>query len=1178
MKNSNSPLNKSSSLHFIQPPEKFTDKHSQKHQKNGDHLYNDNHHYLNTGELVAYATEASRFDKNSSSSNLATYVQPPKQFAQQSTNHYLDHEINSKFNSSQRPNRRKVSDLNNLSCESKLKNNFSRSQDSILDDYLIQNQYEQPTNTNHQQLHKKKQKPKLSTFVQHPVQQQHSYPQMIASDYTTDDLYSSLEEPEPIYSYPSSSYINDNQPHSLQNNYLEQHYNDQIQPYSSFDPSINYHKSNVCSSVHNLNRKQDKIKQHSSFNQNIQPVKSINNRNSQSHHQLNYLHNSQKIYASNINYGNQQDYAVSSGHDSGYSMSTYQTIDRDRNLASKKTNNQNSSFYDPYSSLNQENQNLRGYSGMMKRSTSNTSDNYLDNLSTSCSSSKDLVSLPVVNYSSGLKNSLKAYSNVVDEFKLNKTSNLQTKSSISNLPMETVQRVKVQNSNDLYAQIDKTRKNSLKSSHNTSNNQNNHQTNKIQNLLEFYDQPSKLIKRADSLTNNSINHQVSNNKVNEQSSNNICKTTNSKMINHLTTEQLELYTEIEKKVKPIKNKLAIASSFDQSTTHNNESNTGASSFAATKAELRSQATFVKAKSNREKRATIAITLNENELDELNKFEGKPPSAKVAANQISKILQPIYENYKKMKLKPNKQTQTDQKQFNKFSSGKKMIIVERNLDTSKNLIDKSIGTTDKCNEEEVKENEELDKTIKRQDYDKPKTNDLINLEELKKLEDRFNEIRSTKDNTSTMTSTSSSASMKPRRPAPAPPLPKHKTSTLDLTSQIKKDFDTLRSTNSSGSNVETTATFDLNEKLPNKIDKNLNEKEKDLLSKSLNLPLNLDWTHDPLVLYKQTCHYLAFYLGTSKIKNLQNTQFSQKCIRDYRKLLIDNNLPSLTAVVLSISYKSVRCVDVHCQKIINEHEIKSIHYACQDLEHFRFFAYVTKDLEDKNNFNCHVFSAMNLELANEILTTLSQAFEIAFRVSNGETIDQLRKQYIKLKLNGSNRSNDRSNDNPPPPPRHSSYSLDRNLNISKSLSESQFNQLLISVSNGFSSNGRKTKKERADQHLKDDHPLKLKQLSASNSIKSIKSVKSESNYLNRRKSLQSNQSFTSQLTSLNNLIKPQKPLKPRPPLKHQTSLPESNISISNKLSILDQTPTTKLTRANLPINKPTVPEKPKLIKR
>lgn len=298
------------------------------------------------------------------------------------------------------------------------------------------------------------------------------------------------------------------------------------------------------------------------------------------------------------------------------------------------------------------------------------------------------------------------------------------------------------------------------------------------------------------------------------------------------------------------------------------------------------------------------------MDELNKFEAKPPDAKHAANQISKILKPIHENYKKMKLKPNKQTSTDEKQFNRFLAGKKMVIIEKNLEERKILVDKSVCTEETEDDKTLIKKDAIDKDRDKKIV-KPKTNDLIDLEELKILEDKFNEIKSTKDASSTTNSSTIKSNVsstvnsmnRPRRQAPPPPLPKH------AIQPNKKETDTLKSMTDQLNDK----TNELNDKLIlDKIDKNLSAKERDLLTKSLNLPLNLDWKHDPLILYKQTCHYLAFYLGTSKIKNVQGALSSQQCIRDYRELLNDNKLTSLTAVILSISYKSVRCVDVNCQ--------------------------------------------------------------------------------------------------------------------------------------------------------------------------------------------------------------------------------------------------------------------------
>lgn len=172
-----SPLNKSTSLHCILPPEKYCDRNQK--------TFNDSIR-LNS-ELVAYAAEASQYSDTLNTGLSSGLVQPPKQFAQHSSiNYYSDN----KFNSSHRPSRRKVSP-----SDQKLNSNFSRSQDSILDDYLLTAQQNSFPNSNQQAIHKKKQKPQLSTFVQHHdhqlnfVQPTNKYP---------DDIYSSLENVDPL--------------------------------------------------------------------------------------------------------------------------------------------------------------------------------------------------------------------------------------------------------------------------------------------------------------------------------------------------------------------------------------------------------------------------------------------------------------------------------------------------------------------------------------------------------------------------------------------------------------------------------------------------------------------------------------------------------------------------------------------------------------------------------------------------------------------------------------------------------------------------------------------------------------------------------------------------------------------------------------------------------------------
>ena len=104
------------------------------------------------------------------------------------------------------------------------------------------------------------------------------------------------------------------------------------------------------------------------------------------------------------------------------------------------------------------------------------------------------------------------------------------------------------------------------------------------------------------------------------------------------------------------------------------------------------------------------------------------------------------------------------------------------------------------------------------------------------------------------------------------------------------------------------------------------------------------------------------------------------------------------------------------------------------------------------------------MANEILLTLGQAFEIAYRLGIGETIDSLRKQYIKSKLNKAPA--------PSPPPRCSSYSSSR-PSSNNTLSESQYNADLQS-------------KNQTSFRKTDDLDLRRHSLSSSTSLSSSQS--------------------------------------------------------------------------------------------
>lgn len=74
-------------------------------------------------------------------------------------------------------------------------------------------------------------------------------------------------------------------------------------------------------------------------------------------------------------------------------------------------------------------------------------------------------------------------------------------------------------------------------------------------------------------------------------------------------------------------------------------------------------------------------------------------------------------------------------------------------------------------------------------------------------------------------------------------------------------------------------------------------------------LIVDWKHDPIELYKSTCHYVAFYLGSTSIEHLQGLKSSEQSMRQLRRMLSQNQIGKVPAVIISISYKGVRFIDV-----------------------------------------------------------------------------------------------------------------------------------------------------------------------------------------------------------------------------------------------------------------------------
>ncbi|RWS15304.1 Ankyrin repeat and SAM domain-containing protein 1A-like protein [Dinothrombium tinctorium] len=175
-----------------------------------------------------------------------------------------------------------------------------------------------------------------------------------------------------------------------------------------------------------------------------------------------------------------------------------------------------------------------------------------------------------------------------------------------------------------------------------------------------------------------------------------------------------------------------------------------------------------------------------------------------------------------------------------------------------------------------------------------------------------------------------------------------------------------------------------------------------------MPLSMQWKHSPLDLYKSKIEYKASYLGSTLVRHLQGIQSSNESIKKLKEST--RNIKKVPLVILSIDYTGVKFIDAQTNVLVCEHEIRNIHFACQDADDFKHFAYITKEHETNNNY-CHVFCAPTLDLATEVILTLGQAFEVAYRLALGEDIQLLHQIY---------QANQITSTPPAPPPRTSSF--------------------------------------------------------------------------------------------------------------------------------------------------------------
>jgi hypothetical protein len=141
-----------------------------------------------------------------------------------------------------------------------------------------------------------------------------------------------------------------------------------------------------------------------------------------------------------------------------------------------------------------------------------------------------------------------------------------------------------------------------------------------------------------------------------------------------------------------------------------------------------------------------------------------------------------------------------------------------------------------------------------------------------------------------------------------------------------------------------------------------------------LTKSASWQHDVSTLVKETICYRAKYLGSVIVVRVRGTQSTEEACLRLRTST--ENMQKLPDIILSISWKGVKFVDGKTKTVVSTHSIQDISCCSQDIEDKRVFAYITKD--KSSLFYCHVFLAPSVEVADEVVMTIGQAFEIAYQ--------------------------------------------------------------------------------------------------------------------------------------------------------------------------------------------------------
>ena len=141
-------------------------------------------------------------------------------------------------------------------------------------------------------------------------------------------------------------------------------------------------------------------------------------------------------------------------------------------------------------------------------------------------------------------------------------------------------------------------------------------------------------------------------------------------------------------------------------------------------------------------------------------------------------------------------------------------------------------------------------------------------------------------------------------------------------------------------------------------------------------VSCEWIHSSATLLAGSVTYTLQYLGSHPVEEVKGVESTLEACTKMKKM--SRNIHKMPWVMLSISVRGIDYMDANTKMVISQYAINNISYCAQDTLELDIFAYITRD-ECTHKHYCHVFKVKTVELADEIIITIGQCFELAYQI-------------------------------------------------------------------------------------------------------------------------------------------------------------------------------------------------------